>query len=258
TQAQHRHPELVAQLGVPQHDLLDRPADAAVQLGRVDLITPGDRGQVDAPVLLRCGKRRPLQSRTHHRRGQRDPVELAGDGGEHLVHQVDASGCGVHRRMRETVTEPGKPAGEPEPLRIVPDRQHLDRGTSAPDVAGEVLPLDELEVVVGPDRRDRHGRFPAAGSGLNDTPQYRCCWPLRATVTRAPEPLVPVLAAHLSARGLRAVCVTPLWSSRYRSRANSCLEYWPRWPGSIVNTDQMSTSRTTASTRLPVLDTSSS
>src|SRR6266542_2832026 len=123
--------------------------------------------------------------------------------------------------MLEPVAQAGEPTRQPRTHRVVAHAQDLDRRAAAADVSGQILPLKELQVLPGVDRLGRHGCSCRSGSVVNDTPQYRCCWPLRPTVTNVPAPLVPVLAAHRRVRGLRAVHVTPLWSSRYRPRASA-------------------------------------
>ena len=55
----------------------------------------GDRGEVDTVVPGRHGEGGVVERAAHEEPGQVDPVDLPGDGGEHLVDQVDPRRGGI-------------------------------------------------------------------------------------------------------------------------------------------------------------------
>ncbi len=116
----------------------------------------------------------------HHRGGQLDPVQLARHGRENLIDHVDSGGDGVHRRVREPVAEAIQSVGKLRRGGLVDGYQQLDRGSTPPDISGEVLLVEKVQEVRyikaclggGPRRTERrHERAAVDSSAENDTPQ---------------------------------------------------------------------------------------
>jgi hypothetical protein len=78
---------------------------------------------------------------------------------------------GVHRGDYEPVAEFTEPLGQLRAGRIVTDGKQLDRRAAAVHVAGEVLAVDEIDVLRDPDGGLRHVRAGSGSVTVKDTPQ---------------------------------------------------------------------------------------
>src|ERR1022692_3682261 len=259
-QAQYGARHLWRQRRIIQQPALKQPAYAAVELAGVHVMMTGHLGHhKPAPVWNR--KRRLFVGEAHVVSSHPLPVNRPGNGEEDLVNHVHPDG--LRRDAHAETAVLGRRGRQRRPETVccaaITHHGHLDRRAARPYILGQVLAGKERGIVVdlqnaSPQhaaRSDRLTQGAHRGAGAaNDTPQYRCCCPVRATVVSTPAVRVPLLACQRSARP-SLDRRTPLWSRRYKSRANSGRVYSLPCPGSKVSTDQMSTRRTTASAFLP-------